>query len=143
MPTQAEQTRHFFMGLDNTKYREYKLFILNRTSPAGGGAAFPNSIQAVVDGATSFIPTAQSATAPTTMAYVVCYGCGKDGHRVAECPHAEEKYEKDGVTADEESVAKQNETKEKKRWKKASVQEEGRLQKYGCACGRCRSERHE
>jgi hypothetical protein len=90
VPNDAQQARHFLMRLDTARYSEYQREELNNeTRP---GAVFPATIQAVMNGASRYIPTYRgSATRLQPMAYAFdaekpCHTCGELGHWSPQCP---------------------------------------------------------
>jgi hypothetical protein len=84
----ADQARHFFMGLDKTRYESYIQYTLNNERQAIG--IFPATIAEVIAGAESFLATSQTYARSRNIAYTFrkgrCNICAEEGHWANECP---------------------------------------------------------
>ena len=101
VPNAAAQARHMVHGLDKMRYGEYVADVLNNERRAG--APFPQTLQEVVDGARSFIPSAAVHQAQSNvLAYNArinsskppddgCRICGSKEHWKRDCPRNKKK----------------------------------------------------
>ena len=97
----ADQARHFFMGLDKTRYEGYIQYTLNNERQAIG--VFPATIAEVIAGAESFLSTTQTYARSRNIAYTFrkgrCNICAEEGHWANECPQRKVK-DKDSSNSD-------------------------------------------